>query len=366
MNTAGQKTIFFCGGGSGGHVIPALTVIGEIQRQKTWRVAYIGSHRGVERELVGQRDIPYYAISTGKLRRYWSWQNFTDCFKIVKGLWQSFILLWPHSKNDCLVFSFGGFVSVPAVLAAWIQGKAVYLHEQTTRAGLANKIAARFADKIFLSFEDSITFFPARKSVHTGYPVRRECFSPDIRPVRAGGKTFDFKGKDLLFITGGANGSLLINQMAKNNLPQLKQTFQILHQVGQAHAEEYQKLNDDTYTAVPFIGQGMIDLFKGAKVVASRSGAGTVAELLACRKPSLFIPLKISQKNEQLHNARQAQKKLGSLILEEDELNDASFLKAIETLRHQGHPGKVDFQDGLGQILAELHRAKALQPETSP
>ena len=306
-----SKTIIFCGGGSGGHVIPALTVIRKTQREHPWKVVYIGAYDGVERKLAMGQNLPYHAISTGKLRRYWSWQNFTDIFKITKGLLQSFALLWAYSKNDCLIFSFGGFVSVPVVLAAWLQGKTIYLHEQTTRAGLANKISSYFAHKIFLSFEDSLSYFPSHKSVYTGYPVREECFSQTSSSISIGEKTFDFQEKDLLFITGGANGSLLLNTMVKNNLSVLKQKFQILHQVGKNFIQEYQKFNDGLYTAVDFIGEGMVDLFKGAKVVVSRSGAGTVAELLACQKPSLFIPLKISQKNEQFHNACEAKKKIG-------------------------------------------------------
>ena len=166
---------------------------------------------------------------------------------------------------------------------------------------------------------------------------------------------------------GGANGSLLLNTMIKNNLSVLKEKFQILHQVGKKFIQEYQKLNDDLYTAVDFIGEGMVDLFKGAKVVVGRSGAGTVAELLACQKPSLFIPLKISQKNEQFHNACQAQKKLGSLILEEDHLNDENFLSAIETLRTKStvEQKQASLKDGLGSIVAELSRAKPLREKTS-
>ena len=362
---AHSKTILFCGGGSGGHVIPALTVIRKIGREHPWRVIYIGAYAGIERKLAFDQNLPYHSIATGKLRRYWSWQNFADVFKIVKGLVQSFILLWPYSRKDCLIFSFGGFVSVPVVLAAWLQGKTIYLHEQTTRAGLANKISSHFAHKIFLSFEDSLTYFPAHKSVYTGYPVREECFSQTPNRVSIEGKTFDFREKDLLFVTGGANGSLLLNTMVKNNLSVLKQKFQIIHQVGKNFVEEYCKLNDGLYTAVDFIGEGMIGLFKGAKVVVSRSGAGTVAELLACRKPSLFVPLKISQKNEQFHNACEAQKKLGSLILEEDDLNDENFLNAIETLKAKSAPNQVSIKDGLEAIISELSRAKTLQEKIS-
>ncbi len=360
MVGSNKKTIIFCGGGSGGHVVPALTVIEKIQGETAWKVDYVGSYHGIERELVTSRSIPYQSVSTGKLRRYFSFQNFGDLFKIIWGFVQSFFYLLRYSKKNCLVFSFGGFVSVPVVLAAWLQGKKIYIHEQTTRMGLANKIGSLFADKIFLSFEDSLHYFPANKSIYTGYPVREECFSEEIKPVQVGGKVFDFKGKPLLFVTGGGNGSKLLNELVKNNLVWLKERFQILHQVGKVFEEEHQKLNDDAYISIPFVREGMIDLFKGAAIVVSRSGAGTVAELLACRKVSIFIPLKISQKNEQFHNAKEAQRKMGSLILEEDQLNNQLFLETIQELAKTSSKGHFSFKNGLEEIMIQLNRTPQL------
>ena len=362
-----QKTIIFCGGGSGGHVIPALTLIKEIRQTQNWKIDYLGSYEGIERELVTQFPLPYRALSTGKLRRYGSWKNIGDLFKIFKGLIQAFFYLLPYSRKDCLIFSFGGFVSVPVVVAAWLQRKCIYLHEQTTRMGLANQIASPLARRIFVSFEDSLAYFSfPHKLVYTGYPVRKECFLPKKEDFFLKGKKMNSFHRPLLFVTGGGNGSKLINELIRDNLSWLKENFYIFHQVGKAFEEEYAVFNDDSYTCVAFFKENMIDLLKGAQVVVSRSGAGIVAELLACRKRSLFIPLKNAQKNEQLHNAKEAEKKLGSLILEEDQLNQKNFRKSIEILsQSSSKPAPYSFKNGTAEIMSLLLKAPPLKSEKS-
>lgn len=312
------KHVVFSGGGSGGHVMPALTLIGKLQRRGI-AVSYIGSKDGIERKLVRDAHVPYYVIATGKLRRYFSLQNFIDPLKIIFGVLQAFAMLLPLKRKNTLVFSTGGFVSVPVVVAARVLGFKVYIHEQTARVGLANKIAGKFAHKVFISFESSRQFFPASKVVFSGYPLRDECFTPALTHKVVNGVNLETLTKPLFFITGGGNGSLLLNEAVKKELTELKQKYFVFHQVGSQFVKEYSVYNDDNYLAVDFIGAGMIDLYKKASVIVSRAGAGTVCELMALGKPSVFVPLKIAQHNEQFHNAKEAEAKIGSLVISEDD-----------------------------------------------
>ena len=198
-----KKRIIFTGGGSGGHVMPALTLISHL---KEFSIEYIGGRDGIEKSLVKDIVDSYHPIFTGKLRRYFSFENFIDVFKIMIGLVQSFQILALKPK-DTIIFSTGGFVSVPVVIAAWLTGKRIFIHEQTSRVGLANKIASKFATKIFVSFEESLRYFPVEKTELSGYPVRETCFSPIPKSLILDGIDLVTIKKPLLFITGGGNGS---------------------------------------------------------------------------------------------------------------------------------------------------------------
>ncbi len=329
------KHVVFSGGGSGGHVMPALTLIDKLLKRGI-AVSYIGSRRGIERKLVAEFHLPYYPIATGKLRRYFSLQNLVDPFKIIWGVFQALALLMPLKRKNTLVFSTGGFVSVPVVLAARVLGFKVFIHEQTARVGLANKIASKLAHKVFISFESSRKFFPAHKVIYSGYPLRDECFDSALKHSMVNGVDLNQLKKPLLFITGGGNGSALLNDAVKKQIVALKQRYFIIHQVGSQFVQEYSKFNDENYLAVDFIGAGMIDLYKKSELIVSRAGAGTVCELMALGKPSIFVPLKIAQHNEQWHNAKEAQAKIGSLVISEDDFKNTELNQIeIPAKRHQ-------------------------------
>lgn len=328
------KNIIFTGGGSGGHVVPALTLIKSLDRSR-YNIHYIGGRNSIEKELTASLGIPYHGIYNGKLRRYFSWENFTDLFKIKIGILQALFLMLHFRSSETLLFSTGGFVSIPAVIAAWITGKKIFIHEQTSRVGLANKIASHFATKVFVSFEDSKKYFPAHKTIVSGYPLRDACFDTQIHDVQVGGIHLTQIKKPVLFVTGGGNGATLLNELIKKNLEALTKKYFIVHQVGKSFMNEYAPLKNDSYLPLPFLGEEMIDVYKIAKVVVCRAGAGTVCELMALNKPSLFIPLKIAQKNEQYHNAMEAKRRIGSFVITEDELPRSDFLKSLETLEAQ-------------------------------
>lgn len=352
-----KKTLIFTGGGSGGHVMPGLTILKKINQAGEFDVHYIGGINSIERELVADYKLTYHPIHTGKLRRYLSVENLKDISRVFLGLFDSFKVLWKFDRKKTLVFSTGGFVSVPVVLAAKLQRKKVFIHEQTSRVGLANKICSIFADRVFISFEDSFKFFDENKTYFSGYPLREECYSDEIRPVTIQGRLINESTKPILFITGGGNGSQLINKLIERNLKYLTERYLVIHQTGKTYFNEYNKLKSEDYIPMAFVGQEMIDLFKLATVTISRSGAGTVCELIAVGKKSIYVPLKIAQKNEQFYNALEAHKKLGSLIIEEKELSDKSILAALDEIGMDNPMVKIQKQNGLQFLVEEIEKA---------
>lgn len=352
-----KKTLIFTGGGSGGHVMPGLTIIKKINQAGEFDVHYIGGISSIERELVADYKLTYHPIHTGKLRRYLSVENLKDISRVFLGLLDSFKVLWKFDRKKTLIFSTGGFVSVPVVLAAKLQRKKVFIHEQTSRVGLANKICSIFADRVFISFEDSFKFFDENKTYFSGYPLREECYSDEIRPVVIQGRLVNESTKPILFITGGGNGSQLINKLIEKNLKYLTERYLVIHQTGKTYFNEFNKLKNEDYIPLAFVGQEMIDLFKLATVTISRSGAGTVCELIAVGKKSIYVPLKIAQKNEQFYNALEAHKKLGSLIIEEKELSDKSILAALDEIGMDNPMVKIQKQNGLQFLVEEIEKA---------
>jgi len=283
MKSTVISTVIFTGGGSGGHVVPAMTLIATLQKKPGIEIVYIGSYQGIERHLMANQNIKYCAIFTGKLRRYFSLRNFLDVLKLGIGLLQAVIILLKYKKQNSLIFSVGGFVSVPVVIAGRLTGKTIYIHEQTTQAGLANRICARFASKIFISFADSKKYFPEHKTTFSGYPLRPECFTTEIKNCELAGIKSQEIAEPILFVTGGGNGSLLINNLIDKHLTSLKAEYFIVHQVGNSFIEEYKTLQDADYLPLAYIGPEMIDLIKLAKVIISRAGANSVGKpCLSC------------------------------------------------------------------------------------
>lgn len=347
------KNIIFTGGGSGGHVVPAITLIKELKRRDDINIYYLGGKSSVERKLVSQLNVSYFPVSTGKLRRYISVSNFLDFFKFIFGVVECLLFLIRFKKSQTLIFSTGGYVSLPLVVAGGILGFEIYLHEQTSRVGLANKIASYFAAKIFISFESSEEFFPKDKVIYSGYPLQKHCFTrPD--------ENFSFKGnilnnvqKPILLITGGGNGSKLLNDFFKRQVSEIKDDFFIIHQVGEKFIDEFKSIQNDTYYPVSFI-ENLIEVMKHSDLIISRAGAGTVMELIALRKRSVYVPLKIAQKNEQLHNAQEAQQKVGSLIISEDDLDEIDILHLWGKI-HDGYIfPEYELKNGTFKILQEL------------
>lgn len=353
-----MSKIIFTGGGSGGHVVPAITLIHKLKsRFPALEIRYIGGEKGIEKELVAQEGLPYKAISTGKLRRYLSLENIFDIFRIVFGLFQSVFYLLKEKDNKTLLFATGGFVAVPPVIAAKLVGIRVYIHEQTSRAGLANRICAKFADRVFVSFESSRVFFPNAKTIVSGLPLRDEFFNAKISPVTIEGINLTAITRPIIFITGGGNGSKLLNEWVEESLDKLEKEYFIVHQVGKQFIEKYQQRKSDFYIPLAFVGPEIIDLMKMATFIISRAGANTVCEIVSLKKKSIYVPLKIAQKNEQYYNAKTAQEELGSLIVEEDALKQESLKEILSKLNQEDYkrinPSGFNPADKIVELIRE-------------
>jgi UDP-N-acetylglucosamine--N-acetylmuramyl-(pentapeptide) pyrophosphoryl-undecaprenol N-acetylglucosamine transferase len=320
-----NKSIVFSGGGSGGHSVVAQTLISYFRDQGILDISYIGGYKGLEKDLCEKNNIPYFAVSTGKLRRYLSLENFFDFFRFLNGVIQSIVLFLFKLRKTDIVFVTGGHVCLPVAIAGFLLRKKVFLHEQTTRAGLANRIAAKFADKVFISFKSSEIFFDKNKIQFSGYPLRSEFLNKEVQNKKILGVAL--KSTKILLFLGGGNGSKIINDFVKENLTELTSNFFVFHQTGKRFIDEFKGIQNNNYRAFDFLGRELVDLIKSSELIVCRAGAGTVCELMALNKKTIFIPLKIAQKNEQYHNAKEASEKIGAKVLEEDQ-----FFKLKETI----------------------------------
>ena len=332
----------FTGGGSGGHTMPALALIQAIKeysKKIECSMLYIGSYNGVERELIQSNNIKYKSISTGKLRRYLSISNFIDIFRILKGIKQSKIIL--KNFDPDILISTGGFVSVPPVIAAKKLKIPIIIHEQTIDAGLANKIASRFANKVALTFNESKKYFLKKDIVLTGLPIRKELFDGNKNEAL---KKFNLDEKlPVIYFTGGGLGCHILNITAIKILSELLERCNVIFQTGKAlnskdffemkkFKESLNKNKKKRLIVFDFIKDELADIYAMADLVVARSGAGTVNELMALNIPVIFIPLAIATKNEQLRNAKYVEKMGGSIIIEEKDLNPEILLEKIKTI----------------------------------
>ena len=342
--------IVVTGGGSGGHTIPALVMI------KHWKmhpsvgeIFYLASEKGIERQVISPWVDGYFAISTGKLRRYFSLENILDFFRFLKGIIQAFILLF-KLKPD-VVFSTGGFVALPVVIAAKVLAIKVVIHEQTTHVGLANKLSSYFADHICISFMSSASYFPKNRTIFTGYPLRPEFFEKVSKLTSFKGKDFP-KDKKILLILGGGNGSSLLNSFVLKNLEFLCENFSVVLQTGKQFEGDFSKINHPFFWSFSFLEKEMMSLILTSDFVIARAGAGTVCELMHLKKPTLFVPLTIAQKNEQWHNAKAAQKISPTLVISEAEWKQMGVDQVVGMIQQQLREGitDVNFQSTAQEI----------------
>ena len=322
-----MKRIVLTGGGTAGHVTPNIALLPKL-RELGYDVHYIGSYNGIEKTLIEACDVPYYGISSGKLRRYFDLKNFSDPFKVLKGFSEASKLL-KKLKPD-VVFSKGGFVSVPVVIAASRHKIPVVIHESDMTPGLANKISIPSASKVCCNFPETITHLPKGKAVLTGSPIREELMSGDRK------KALAFTGlsgkKPVLLIIGGSLGSVIVNEAVRSILPKLLERFEIIHLCGKGKLDHTLTAMSG-YVQYEYISDELKDLFALSDIVISRAGANSICEFLALRKPALLIPLSAAaSRGDQILNARSFEKQGYAAVLEEEELNGDTLLHALNTL----------------------------------
>ena len=319
-----MKKIVLTGGGTAGHVTPNIALLPRL-REAGYQVDYIGSYRGMEKGLVQKAGLPYHGISSGKLRRDFSLKNATDVFRVAKGYFEALSLLKKLRPN--LVFSKGGFVSVPVVLAAKSLGIPAIIHESDMTPGLANRIAMRGAVKVCCNFPETLKYLPPNKAVLTGSPIRQELLHGD--PARAYAFTGFNQDKPILLIIGGSLGSVFINRAVRESLDRLLPHYQIIHLCGKGNLDP--SLDHlDGYRQYEYISDELPDLFAAADLIVSRAGANAICELLSLRKPNILIPLSASaSRGDQILNARSFEKQGFSYVIEEEACNKDSLQEAI-------------------------------------
>ncbi len=322
-----MKRIVMTGGGTAGHVTPNIALMPRL-KELGYDIQYIGSYKGMERELIEREHIPYYGVASGKLRRYFDWQNFTDPFRVIKGYFEAKRILKKLKPN--VVFSKGGFVSVPIVRAAKSLHIPVIIHESDMTPGLANKLAIPSATKVCCNFPETVKYLPQGKAVLSGSPIRQELLRGDAKKGLAFcGFTPD---KPVLLIIGGSQGSVAVNNAVRAILPDLLPSFQICHLCGKGNLDE--RLTGQTgYAQFEYISGELPDLFAMTDLVISRAGANAICELLALRKPSLLIPLTAAaSRGDQILNAKSFAKQGFAMLLEEEQVTNESLLDAVRTL----------------------------------
>ena len=322
-----MKRIILTGGGTAGHVTPNIALLPRL-RELQYDIHYIGSYNGIEKELIEQFGIPYHGISSGKLRRYFSVQNFTDPFRVLKGFGEAKRLI-KLLKPD-VIFSKGGFVSVPVVMAGKKCKVPVIIHESDMTPGLANKLSFPSATKVCCNFPETVELLPADKAVLTGSPIRQELLEGDAQKAR------DFTGltedKPVILVIGGSLGAVAVNNAVRTCLPELLKDFQVIHLCGRGKLDP--TLNNlNGYVQYEYIKDELKDLFALTDIVISRAGANAICELLALHKPNLLIPLSANaSRGDQVLNARSFERQGFSMVLEEEEITDEKFLSCIRQL----------------------------------
>lgn len=371
------RPVVIAGGGTGGHTSPGLAVAA-VLRAAGVECVWIGSTGGIEARRAPEHGIPYYAIPTGKLRRYWARENLTDlALNVPAGMVRAFRLLRQLAPGA--VFGTGGFVAVPVVIAAAVARIPIVIHEQTAAPGLANRISARFARRIAVSWQEGASGFPAGKVVLTGNPLR-----PELRSGSRADAIARFgldPGLPLVYITGGAQGATRINRVVGEALPALLEQTQVIHQCGSNAVTNDRRWLEDRrarlpavlarrYTVMPYVGPELADVYAAASLVIARAGAGTVNECCQLGLPALYIPLPSASRDEQTANARLVERAGGCVMLRQSALKPERLLDRLRVLladlrvlKEMGDRARAlaiaDADERLAQVVLDVRDGRA-------
>ncbi len=353
--------IVLTGGLSGGHTFPLIAVARAIRERAGVPVSflYLGSEGQFEGSSMSAEGIPMKGILSGKIRRYFSLMNLIDPFKVPIGFMQSLIHLFSFMPDA--VFAKGGSVSVPVCLAAWVLRIPIVIHDSDAVAGRANRLLSRFASRIAIAYPSAQEFFPAGKTALTGNPVRNEILQGDAR--RADERFGLSPEKPVVLVLGGSQGAKSLNKAVIRMLPELLPEAQVVHQVGETNYEEAVTLAGEVgvkagyggYVPVPFLGpQDLADIMTRADLVISRAGAGSIAELAACGKTSILVPLPTAANDEQRKNAYDVARFGGALVLEEGNLGEHLFFSEVDSILKNS-----DLRADMARKIRSFHNPEA-------
>lgn len=322
-----MKKIVLTGGGTAGHVTPNIALLPGL-KEAGFEIYYMGSYDGIEKKLIADFDIPYYGIATGKLRRYLDVRNLTDPFRVVKGFWEAKKYL--REIGPDVVFSKGGFVSVPVVRAAASLKIPCIIHESDMTPGLANKLCIPAAKKVCCNFPETYKLLPADKAVLTGTPIREFLLKGDrLSGLKLCGFTAN---KPVVMVIGGSLGAASVNKAVREALPLLLTDFQVVHVCGKDKIDNL-LLNEPGYCQFEYVKEELKDLFAMADVIISRAGANAICELLALRKPNILIPLPAaSSRGDQILNAKSFEEQGYSMVIDENDLTPQLLTDKVHEL----------------------------------
>ncbi len=329
--------ICFTGGGTAGHVYPGLAVIESLMKLSVEKnidpeIFWIGSSSGMEKKLLESKGIEFYGIHTGKLRRYFSFNNFTDIFKIKMGIIKSFFILL--RKKPDVIFSKGGYVSVPPVFAGRLLGIPVITHESDYTPGLATKINKYFSKIIMVSFKETGNFFTGKyrdKILVTGNPVRKLFYSAD--PIRGREHLSLTEKIPVILVLGGSQGAQELNYLINKLADMLVKDYYVIHQTGEKGYSESSDFQHERYKKYPFLGSEIGDILAAADLVVCRSGAGTILELAAVGKGAIIIPLRgKGTRGDQVLNADFMKNNGAAVVMDDDEINPQILYNTVRKL----------------------------------
>ena len=349
-----MKKIVLTGGGTAGHVTPNIALLPALQAAG-YEIAYVGSYEGIEKKLIADFNIPYTGISTGKFRRYLDPKNFSDPFRVMKGFVEARNYLKNYQPD--VVFSKGGFVSVPVVRAAASLHIPCIIHESDMTPGLANKLCIPVAEKVCCNFPETMKNIPADKAVLTGSPIRAELAQGSrLAGLNMCGFTAN---KPVIMVIGGSLGAANVNKAVRDALPKLLEDFQVVHLCGKDKIDNL-LLNTPGYKQFEYIKAELKDIFAMADVVISRAGANAICEISALKKPNLLIPLSANaSRGDQILNARSFERLGYSKVLEEEEITNEKLLQTIRDLYKNREQyieamSKSSQMDSIGKIVGML------------
>jgi len=352
-----MKRIVLTGGGTAGHVTPNMALIPRLI-EDGWDVHYIGAANSAEETLISQfPDVTFHTVAVGKLRRYFDVKNFSDPFRVVKGVFQAQSII--RKLKPSVVFSKGGFVSVPVVYGAKLNGVPVVIHESDMTPGLANKLSAPFAKVECCTFPEAIKYTHG-KGVYTGTPIRPEILSGS---AQRGRDIFRLnESKPVLMVVGGSSGARAINEAVVAALPKLTENFQVLHLCGKGNLSAEVE-GTPGYVQCEYLNDEMADAYACADILVSRAGANALCEILALKKPALLIPYpKGASRGDQVLNAESFRARGFSHVLDQADMTPDSLTEAVVALYksrgelYETMSAEAKEHNGVDKVLEQIYK----------